>query len=140
MMSPNIKAKKMHKTPDIRRTSLAPNPTLANRPRRKKKVDHTGLVNRVSEHSNLDKENIRDQTMAQNILLKPFSELEQEDDLDAIPVVKCPICFKFFEGDEEVAVLKTCQHAGHKECIKKWILDNFKDPKCPTCFSKIKQE
>jgi len=48
----------------------------------------------------------------------------------------CSICLDDFKQNEKVSQL-VCEHVFHKECIKKWIIVNDKEPLCPNCNMKI---
>ena len=49
---------------------------------------------------------------------------------------KCPICYEYFEENEQVK-MTSCFHVFHFICIKKWIETKFESPDCPICRRKL---
>ena len=45
----------------------------------------------------------------------------------------CSICIENFEYGKTEVSITPCKHIFHFDCIKKWILDNVLNPKCPNC-------
>ena len=60
--------------------------------------------------------------------------------IEAIPFNKtvgkyntsCTICIEEFQ-EEHIVCVTECLHVFHVECLKKWLITNVMNPKCPNC-------
>lgn len=42
----------------------------------------------------------------------------------------CPICLSNYQGEDELVVSRSCQHAFHEDCLARWLA---RQPICPCC-------
>lgn len=46
---------------------------------------------------------------------------------------KCSICLEEFKVGKDNVSITPCKHIFHYNCLSKWLLENYKLPKCPNC-------
>lgn len=51
----------------------------------------------------------------------------------------CTICLEEFQCEHIVCVTE-CLHVFHVECLKKWLITNVMNPKCPNCANNLLKE
>ena len=51
----------------------------------------------------------------------------------------CTICLEEFQ-DGHIVCVTECLHLFHVECLKKWLITNVMNPKCPNCVNSLLKE
>ena len=52
----------------------------------------------------------------------------------------CTICIDEFKEKKSKVSLTPCQHVFHYKCLRKWLLQNVLNPKCPNCNYNLIQD
>ena len=99
----------------------------------KRKMENEYRQNIDNERIEKEKKIENNKKIIDKLLENELKEKIYNKDLIINDCETCSICLENFECEKSQISITPCKHIFHFNCIKKWILDNVLNPKCPNC-------